>query len=98
WRRKGWSLYDQKLLKVVGQRSFGSRDAYLELLPGDLPPQFRSVDLARAASIPAALARKITYTLSRAGWLIQAGKQGRSNLFEIAPAAGAISFPPADEP
>ncbi len=81
WRRKGWSLYDQKLLKVTDKVTLQSKIDYLNLLPQDLPAQFRNTDLARTASITVGLARKMTYTLSKSGLLAQTGKQGRSNLF-----------------
>jgi len=81
WRRKGWSLCDQHLLRITGRITFSGAADYLGLLPGNLPEPFGNSHLANALGIPVVLARKMTYTLYRAGMLKQTGKQGRANMY-----------------
>jgi len=81
WRRKGWSLHDHQLLEIVGRVCFESADDYLMLIPRDLPRPFTNRELARALNISPGLAGKMTYTLHKASWLVQVGKQGRALLF-----------------
>lgn len=81
WRRKGWSLYDHRLLEVVGQVSFANVADYLGLIPADLPAPFTNRQLAAALKISPGLAGKMTYTFRAAGWLAERGKQGRAIQF-----------------
>jgi len=81
WRRKGWSLFDHRLLEVVGQARFEAVDDYLTLIPADLPRPFTNRELANALKILPGLAGKVTYTLRAAGWLAEVGKQGKAHLF-----------------
>jgi len=83
WRRKHWSLYDHRLLEVIGRAGFESADDYLGLIPGDLPRPFTNRELAHALKITPGLAGKMTYTLRAAGWLTEVGKRGRALLFSL---------------
>jgi hypothetical protein len=83
WRRKGWSLFDQRLLHVLESKQFCGVDDYQKLLPSDLPVLFRNIDLSTTAKIPLPLARKMTYTLTKAGILVMQGKAGKSNLYML---------------
>lgn len=82
WRRKGWSLYDHRLLEVVGRLPLATPEDFLALLPENLPNPFTNRHLATALKITPDLAGKMTYTLRGAGWLAEAGKKGRAVLFE----------------
>lgn len=82
WRRKGWSLYDHRLLEVVGRLPLATPEDFLALLPENLPTPFTNRHLATALKITPDLAGKMTYTLRGAGWLAEAGKKGRAVLFE----------------
>jgi hypothetical protein len=81
WRRKGWSIADQRLLEVVETRVFRGRDDYLACLPRDLRRPFTNRVLARKLGVPIGLAGKMTYTLEKAGWLARTGKDGNAHLF-----------------
>jgi hypothetical protein len=81
WRRKGWSITDQRLLEVVETRIFGCVGDYLACLPPELERPFTNRALARKLGVPIGLAQKMTYTLDRAGWLERAGKEGNAHLF-----------------
>ena len=81
WRRKGWSITDHRLLKIVETRVFRERDDYLACLPGDLLRPFTNRALARHLGIRIGLAQKMTYTLEKAGWLERVGKDSNAHLF-----------------
>lgn len=83
WRRKGWSRYDRRLLKVVEQARFNSLADYSHLLPAGLASPFTNAELAEALSCRPALARKLTYTLRKAGVLSVTGKRANAHLHQI---------------
>ncbi|MCB9135815.1 MAG: hypothetical protein H6636_10345 [Anaerolineales bacterium] len=85
WRRKGWSLYDHRLLEVVGNLTLATPEEFLALLPDNLPDPFTNRQLATALNISPGLAGKMTYTLRGAGWLAEVGKKGKANLFSTPP-------------
>ena len=83
WRRKGVSIYDRRLLKVVEIRKFDSPDDYLGLIPDTLPRPFTNRQLAEGIKIRPRLASKMTYCLRKAGILTVVGKQVNALLFDI---------------
>ncbi|HNB52564.1 MAG TPA: hypothetical protein PK530_11500 [Anaerolineales bacterium] len=92
WRRKGWSLYDHRLLDVVGQVTLTSAEDFLALLPENLPTPFTNRQLATILKITPGLAGKMTYTLRGAGWLAEAGKKGKAILFSPVNPHSSISL------
>lgn len=83
WRRKGWSIQDRRLIKVLDQVVFESPDAFLGLLPTALPQPFTTLDLARALQQPRYLAQKMAYCLREMGAIKQTGKNGNTLLYEV---------------
>ena len=83
WRRKGVSIVDRNLLKIVGMHYFSSRDDFLDLLPEGLTSPFTNRDLAQTSSLRIELARKMTYCLRQMGALQVAGKQQREILYKL---------------
>ena len=83
WRRKGWSLFDHRLLNVVGQHLFATPTDLLTMLPPTLPQPFTNQQLAKLAKIRPNLAQRITHTLARCGAAEKVGKDGRSNLYKV---------------
>ena len=81
WRRKGWSVYDRKLLEVIDRHVFQSASDFSALLPADLPPAFTSADLAHALSKPRYLAQKMAYCLRKMDAIYITGKEGNSILY-----------------
>jgi hypothetical protein len=86
WRRKGWSLYDHKLVEVVENMQFSGRDGWLAWLPTTLDQPFTNKQLCKALSCHSREATRMTYSLRHAGFIEQVGKKGRQNLYQIAPA------------
>lgn len=83
WRRKGWSIADRRLSKIIGYKLFEYVSDYASLLPLDLPNHFTSQDLAIAANMGKNLAGKMLYCLRAIGVIELVGKSGRSNLYII---------------
>ena len=83
WRRKGWSVYDCRLLGVVEYVTFVSLADFNAMLPFDLPQPFTSRELGQALRCYPALAQKIVYTLRKTGGLAVTGKQGKAFLYKV---------------
>ncbi len=83
WRRKGWSMIDHRLIKVLSQREFHATQDYGSLLPSDLPAQFTTRLLAGRIKKPVYLASKMTYSLWQMGVLERVGKKGNAFLYQI---------------
>jgi hypothetical protein len=83
WRRKGVSIQDRRLNRIIERHLFLSTKDYRLLLPEPLEVPFTNNQLAEILSIPHHLASKMTYTLTQIGVLEIVGKSGRSNCFNI---------------
>jgi hypothetical protein len=81
WRRKGWSIYDRRLLEVVDRHVFLSPTDFSALLPVGLPPAFTSADLARGLGKPLYLAQKMAYCLRKMDAIQITGKVGNSLIY-----------------
>ena len=84
WRRKGWAIYDRRLLGVVAQVILTSPADYRRFLPETLPTPFTNRDLAMAAHQPLYLAQKMTYCLRQMGVIETIGQRGRAILYAVA--------------
>lgn len=93
WRKRYWSLADQRLLRAHSEIILHSGDDFLGLLPPDLPQPFTNADLAKFARCRPRLAGKATYALSAMGLLARVEGSGRAHHFLFTPAA---PYPPAN--
>ncbi len=82
WRRKRWSIADQRLLAVVEQAVFNTPQDYLAVLPQELKRPFTNRELAEILNCRLNLAQKITYTLRKMELLDVSGKQGNALYFD----------------
>ena len=82
YRRKGWSIYDKKLLKIIGRKKFSNPIDFLYLIPKKIKTPFTNLELAKNLKKPLRLARKITYCLREMGVLKIVGKIGCALLFD----------------
>lgn len=78
WRRKGWSIYDRRLLGVEEIVRLASPADFAALLPAELPEEFDSGELARAIHQPRFLAQKMAYCLREMDVLLVTGKRGNA--------------------
>jgi hypothetical protein len=81
WRRKGASIDDRKLIRVLGREKFEKKEDLLKILPADLPDPFSNRNLAHSLRIPIGQARRITYSLRKMGTVTHIGEKGRQMLF-----------------
>ena len=82
WRRKGWSIADQRLIAIMEKLRLSTTDDFANLIPDDLERPFTVKQLAKAASIPNHLATKMVYCLFRMDALKRIGKEGRAWLYK----------------
>lgn len=83
WRRKGWSIHDRQLIRVLERVMLESPQEFAKLLPPSLPLPFTTLDLARALKQPRYLAQKMAYCLREMGVIQKTGKRGNSLLYEM---------------
>jgi len=84
WRRKGYSLHDHKLIRVLETVNFEKKEDFLRFLPSDLEQPFSNQILADRSESSIHVARQITYCLDKMGAIQQVGKNGNQRLFKIA--------------
>ncbi|KKK43946.1 hypothetical protein LCGC14_1082020 [marine sediment metagenome] len=82
WRRKGWSIYDRKLVRVLEKKVFYTPIDFLMLKPSSLKTPFTNLELAQSLNKPIRLARKMSYCLRKMGLIKVIGKKGRALLFD----------------
>jgi len=82
WRRKGWSIYDKRLVNVLEKKVFCSPIDFLMLKPISLKPPFTNAELAFSLEKPLRLAQKMSYCLRKMGIIKVIGKSGRALLFD----------------
>ncbi|MFW9823804.1 MAG: hypothetical protein ACFFE4_12750 [Candidatus Thorarchaeota archaeon] len=81
-RRKGWSVYDRKLVKIIERKQFYTPLDFLMLKPVSLKTPFTNAELAYSLVKPLKLAQKMTYCLRKMGILKVVGKQGNFFIFD----------------
>jgi len=81
WRRKGWVVEERRLVDVVDQLVIDSPEALAMLLPGEVPEEFTTADLAVALGRHRRLAQQMTYCLRNAGVLEMVAKRGNAIVY-----------------
>jgi hypothetical protein len=92
WRRKGWVVEERRLLEVVDRLVVDSPRALASLLPGGLPGEFTTADLAHALRRNRRLAQQMAYCLHRAGVIRKVRRDGQAIVY--GPSGGC---PPSGE-
>jgi len=80
WRRRGWSITDHKLIKVIDSLSFESPQSYRKFIPPELAQPFTNRELSNTLSISLNLAQRMVYCLRKMDIIKVIGKKGRFNL------------------
>ena len=83
WRRRGWVTVERRLLEVSETVSLLSHRDFLALIPGDLPEEFLTSDIAAAIGRPRHLAQKIAYCLRTCGLIEQVGSEGNAIVYSM---------------
>jgi len=83
WRRRGWSIHDRKLVKVVERKLFCTPIDFLMLKPISLRTPYTNMELAFSLNKPLRLAQKMSYCLRTMEMVKVVGKKGRAFLFDF---------------
>ena len=83
WRRKGWSIHDRRLLKVLESHVFTEPRDLLELLPESLRTEFTTRQLSETLKIRRNITQKMVYTLRHMGAIEAVGKRGRAPIYRV---------------
>jgi hypothetical protein len=81
WRRRGWTIHERRLLKVVDHKLFRTPQDVGALLPANLENPFTTAELARALRKPRWLAQKMAYCLREMGTITPVGKRRNAILY-----------------
>jgi hypothetical protein len=81
WRNRGWVTEERRLLRVLEQHIFQTPESFHALIPTELPPEFTSLDFAKASGESRRFAQKAVYCLRKMDIIRQVGKHNRSNLY-----------------
>jgi hypothetical protein len=81
WRRKGWSIVDRKLIRILQARPLNFPSDYLSFLPNELPEIFSTNDVAVLLKVKPSLARKLIYCLRQSGLIAVVGKKDKQLLY-----------------
>lgn len=82
WRRRGWSIHDRRIIRVVDNHILQGAKDYLIFIPDDLPEEFNTHEFAVASDLPKHLAYKMVYCLRKMTLLEKTRKQARSYLYK----------------
>lgn len=80
-RRGGWRVVRRDLSRVLEQWRIEAPEDLFALIPGPLPENFSTADLARATGQPRWLAQKLAYCLRESGAAEFSGKDGNALLY-----------------
>ncbi|MDQ1280727.1 MAG: hypothetical protein QG670_1990 [Thermoproteota archaeon] len=83
WRRRGISIKNHILVRVVDQAIFTSAHDFFSFLPDTLSQPFTNQQIAISLGISLRLARRMTYSLREMGALHLMGKAGHALLFRV---------------
>lgn len=90
-RRGQFKINDQSLLRVVSENVYQTRADLRQLLPGDLPSVFGTLELSESLQIDRWFAQRIAYCLRKTGTVREVGKKGNSIQYRFSPTAKTTS-------
>lgn len=83
WRRRGQSIHDRKLLKVLETTTFEKKQDFAHFIPERLEQPFSNASLAHKLSRPINSVRRMTFCLKKMGVIEKVGKNRNELLFKI---------------
>lgn len=83
WRRRGVSILDRRLVRVVESRTFLRNQDFLCFLPDNLNTPFTNKTLSKTMGVSLNRATQVTYTLRKMKVLETVGKDGKALLFDV---------------
>ena len=83
WRRKGWSIADQKLIKIHQSITFRSVSDYSALIPDAICKEWSNRDLASSLNLNFKITQNMTYCLRVMGAIEKVGQSGNSFIYSV---------------
>lgn len=83
WRRKGTSILDKRLVKIIDRIIINNKYDLLKLISDKVKSPFTNKDLSKALEVPVYKARRVSYTLKKTGLIKSSGKRGREVLYSV---------------
>ncbi|MFX1571809.1 MAG: hypothetical protein ACFFB0_03595 [Promethearchaeota archaeon] len=83
WRRNGWSIYDQKLIRIIERKKFSNPSDFQNIIPDNLSFPFTNHDLSRSLKKSIGLARKMSYCLRKMDLIKIIDKKGKAFIFDF---------------
>jgi hypothetical protein len=83
WRRKGWSVLDRKLVRIISREVFSDVTEYYKFLPDDMIYPFTIRDLAVKSGLRIRLAQKMAYCFNKMELIERTGKQSKAWLYNL---------------
>lgn len=81
WRRKGWVTRERRLLEVIDQRCFSTKEDLANFISPQIPDPFTTADLVENLSVKPRLAQQMAYCLRKLGAIKAMGKRGNFKLY-----------------
>lgn len=81
WRRKGLSIKDRKLIRIIEKVKVNKLEDYFKIYPFSIKEPFSTRDVAGDLNISIYLAREIVYFFKNTGLIKCTGKKGNLLLF-----------------
>lgn len=85
WRRGGWVVDDRRLVSVGDRLLFRQPTDLMAVLPGGLPTDFTTTDIATLGRVPRRLAQQVAYCLAALALVERVGKRGNGHVYRISP-------------
>jgi hypothetical protein len=89
WRRRGWQVYDRKLIDILGRWEINQPADFLGIFPAGLAFPFTTKEASAALHLSMPLAQRMIYCLRQMQVLQPAGKRSRSILYAYGPQNGS---------
>jgi hypothetical protein len=83
WKRKGWSVSDKKLVRLIERRKFNNPIDFLYFIPQNIKTPFTNLELAKHLNKSVSLARKVSYCLKKMEIFKIVGNKGNTLLFDF---------------
>ncbi|NQT20404.1 MAG: hypothetical protein HQ592_11910, partial [Planctomycetes bacterium] len=74
WRRKGWGVFDRRLIDVAKRMTLDTPSDFAAMLPADIPQPFSTQDLSDSLARPRREVQQMAYCLRKMGVIHITGK------------------------
>ena len=83
WRRKGWRVYDRRLIDILDRLEFTTPSDFKSTIPRTLFSSFTISELSKSLSISRPLAQRMTYCLRKMGLIERQGRNKHGYVYAV---------------